>query len=259
MRDNFLLDHLFKKGKIDMVYVHVDRAIVGSAVPTMKKLELKASKKELAAGYFAERREIGVINIGKNSGIVKVDDKQYQMKKLDGLYIGRGHQSIQFRSKSPEDPAYFYFVSYPAHKEYPTTLVKQEDAASVNLGSTKGANQRTIYKYIHPEGIKSCQLVMGFTVLEEGSVWNTMAAHTHERRSEIYMYFSLPKNGIVCHIMGEPQETRHLMVRNREAVISPSWSIHSGAGTSNYSFVWSMGGENQAFDDMDGVDMERIR
>jgi 4-deoxy-L-threo-5-hexosulose-uronate ketol-isomerase len=257
IRQSFLIDGLFKKGKIETVYSSVDRAIIGSAVPLEKSLVLKTSKKIMAADYFTERREIGVINIG-HMGHIVVDAKSYEMKTLDCLYIGRGSKAISFISNIKKKPALFYFVSYPAHANHPTRQAKINGATAVKLGSQNEANLRTIYKYIHPDGIKSCQLVMGFTVLAEGSVWNTMSAHTHERRSEIYFYFNLAKEAVVCHLMGKPEETRHIMVRNRQAVISPSWSIHSGAGTQNYSFIWSMGGENQQFDDMDGIQMDRL-
>jgi 4-deoxy-L-threo-5-hexosulose-uronate ketol-isomerase len=257
MREAFLVDQLFKPEEIFMIYSHIDRAIVGSAVPVKNELKLEASKKELAADYFAQRREIGVINIG-GTGTVSVNSDTFELENKDCLYIGRGRRSVSFSSKNPEQPAWFYFVSYPAHITYPTLLAKQNEAEPVGLGSQKEANKRTIFKYIHPNGIQSCQLVLGFTVLDAGSVWNTMAAHTHERRSEIYMYFDLPEKALVCHLMGQPEETRHVVVRNGQAVISPSWSIHSGAGTSNYAFVWSMGGENQEFDDMDWVEMNRL-
>ena len=257
LRASFLVDNLFKKGKINLTYSHIDRAIVGSAVPQKKALKLEASKQELAADYFAQRREIGVINIGK-PGVVNVDGENYPMQNLDCLYIGRGSKSVKFSSKDPAKPAQFYIVSYPAHSKYPSALARKEDATPVELGSVEGANKRTIYKYIYPDGIKSAQLVLGFTQLDVGSVWNTMAAHRHERRSEIYMYFDLKKDDIVCHLMGQPEETRHLIMRNGQAVISPSWSLHSGAGTSNYTFVWSMGGENQDFDDMDWIPMKSL-
>lgn len=257
LRASFLVDNLFKKGKINLTYSHIDRAIVGSAVPQKKALKLEASKQELAADYFAQRREIGVINIGKQ-GAVNVDGEDYPMQNLDCLYIGRGSKSVKFSSKEPAKPAQFYIVSYPAHSKYPTALARKEDATPVELGTVEGSNKRTIYKYIYPDGIKSAQLVLGFTQLDVGSVWNTMSAHRHERRSEIYMYFDLKKDDIVCHLMGQPEETRHLIMRNGQAVISPSWSLHSGAGTSNYTFVWCMGGENQDFDDMDWIPMKSL-
>ena len=257
IRESFLIENLFTHGEVVMVYSDIDRVIVGSAVPVNSELSLEAGK-EIAADYFAQRREIGVINIG-GDGAIKVDGDEFGMVKLDALYIGRGSKDIRFSSAKPEDPALFYIISYPAHKEYPTTHAPISQAEPINLGSSEESNKRTIFKYIHPDGIKSCQLVMGCTKLEEGSVWNTMAAHTHDRRSEVYMYFDVDDNSIVFHFMGEPGETRHLVVKNGQAVISPSWSIHAGCGTSNYSFVWAMGGENQAFGDMDGVPVPEMR
>ncbi|MBN2011189.1 5-dehydro-4-deoxy-D-glucuronate isomerase [candidate division KSB1 bacterium] len=257
LRASYLVDSIFKPGVIELVYTDVDRGIVGSAVPTNQSLKLIGAK-ALASDYFAQRREIGVINIGA-PGSVMVDGTTYEMEKLDGLYIGRGSQHIEFTSANANDPAYFYILSYPAHTNYPTTQAKIKDAEAVKLGTLAESNQRTIYKYIHPDGIKSCQLVMGFTMLEEGSVWNTMSAHTHERRTEIYMYFDLAENDILFHLMGKPEQTRHIVIRNRQAVLSPSWSIHSGVGTRNYSFIWGMGGENQQFTDMDGVEMDRLK
>ncbi len=251
LREKFLIK-LFAKDRIPMVYSDIDRSITASAVPVKKQLELKASKKEMAAKYFAERREIGVINIGGKGSIV-VDDKTFKMEYKDALYIGKNSKKIIFKSNSPKTPAKFYILSYPAHTEYPTTHAKFEDATPVKLGSLETSNKRTIYKYIYPGGIKSCQLVMGLTELETGSVWNTMPAHTHQRRSEIYMYFNLGKDDFVTHLMGKPDETRHIIIRDGEAVLSTSWSIHSGCGTKNYSFIWGMGGENQDFDDMDWV------
>jgi 4-deoxy-L-threo-5-hexosulose-uronate ketol-isomerase len=258
LRKLYLIDSLFVPDTIPMVYSDIDRSITGSAMPVKETLKLLSSKKEMAAEYFAERREIGVINIG-GDGMLTVDGKQFPMAHKDALYIGRGAKEILFSSRSKEAPAKFYFVSYPAHKEHPTTHAKFTDAEPARLGSVKDANKRTIYKYIHPNGIKSCQLVMGLTELEEGSVWNTMPAHTHQRRSEVYMYFNLPPTAVVTHLMGEPQETRHLIMRNEQAVLNPSWSIHAGVGTQNYTFIWAMGGENQAFDDMDGVPMGELR
>ena len=251
LREKFLIK-LFDKDKIPMVYSDIDRSITASAVPVKKALELKASKKEMAAKYFAERREIGIINIG-DKGTITVDGKVYKMEHKDALYIGRGAKKIIFKSNSQKKPAKFYIASYPAHTEYPTTHSKFADATPVKLGSLETSNARTIYKYIYPDGIKSCQLVMGLTELETGSVWNTMPAHTHQRRSEVYMYFNLGKDDFVTHLMGKPDETRHVIIRDGEAVLSTSWSIHSGCGTKNYSFIWGMGGENQDFDDMDWV------
>jgi 4-deoxy-L-threo-5-hexosulose-uronate ketol-isomerase len=258
LRKAFLVDSIFKDGEINMVYSDVDRAVIGSAVPLKNKLKLEASKKELASDYFAERREIGVINIGAD-GSIYADGKEYSMAHKDALYIGRGTKSIEFASKDAAKPARFYFISYPSHKEFPTTHAKFSDAEPAKLGSQKEANKRTIYKYIHMNGIKSSQLVMGLTELDEGNIWNTMPAHTHQRRSEIYLYFNLEKNSALFHFMGEPDETRHIVIRNEQAVISPSWSIHAGAATQNYTFIWAMGGENQAFDDMDVVPLTELR
>jgi 4-deoxy-L-threo-5-hexosulose-uronate ketol-isomerase len=252
LRESFLIDSLFQPDAVELIYTDVDRAVVGSVVPKETKVALGTSKSQLAADYFAERREVGLINVGAE-GTVIVDGKSFTMENCDGLYIGRGSKQIEFASKNAGDPAKFFLISYPAHTSYPTTHAKKSAAEAVNLGSVKDANQRTIYKYIHPKGIPSCQLVMGFTQLKEGSIWNTMPPHTHSRRSEVYMYFNLDPAARVFHMMGTPKESRHLLVKNGQAVLSPSWSIHSGAGTQNYSFIWAMGGENQAFDDMDQV------
>ena len=258
LRESFLVEDLFKKGKMTLIYTNLDRAIIGSAVPTEKQLELKASKKEMAAAYFAERREIGIINIGEK-GIIKIDGKSYDLANRDGLYIGRGSKSIKFASSDKKKPAKFYILSYPAHTAYPTSLIKMSEANTMPLGSQVEANKRTIYQYIHANGIKSCQLVMGFTQLEPGNIWNTMSAHTHQRRTEIYMYFDIAKNDLVFHFMGKPDATRHLIIRNGQAALSPSWSLHAGAGTRNYAFIWGMGGENQEFTDMDGIAMEDLK
>jgi len=258
LRNEFLVDKIFEPGKIYLVYSDVDRAIVGSAVPTDKKLKLEASKKEMSADFFAERREIGVINIG-NEGAILADGKEYKMEHKDSLYIGRGTKEIEFTSKDKNNPAQYYFVSYPSHKEFPTTHTKFSDAEPNRLGSLKDSNHRTIYKYIHPNGIKSSQLVMGLTELEEGSVWNTMPPHTHGRRMEAYFYFDVAENQAVCHFMGDPSETRHIWMHNEQAVLSPSWSIHSAAGTSNYIFIWGMAGENLDYGDMDVVQPTGLR
>ena len=255
LRKSFLIDNLFSADSIETIYFDIDRAIVGTAVPVNKELKLESSRKEMAADYFAERREIGIINIG-GKGAVSADNKDYVLNFKDALYIGRGTKEIILKSSSKDDPAKFYFVSYPSHQDYPTSHAKFADAEPADLGSSKDSNKRTIYKYIHKNGIKSSQLVMGLTELDEGSVWNTMPVHTHQRRSEVYMYFNLNKDSVVFHMMGEPDETRHLVIRNQQAVISPSWSIHCGAATQNYSFIWAMGGENQEFGDMDPVSMK---
>jgi 4-deoxy-L-threo-5-hexosulose-uronate ketol-isomerase len=258
LRKAFLVENLFKKSKMELLYTNLDRAIIGSAVPTDKAMALKATKKEMAADYFAERREIGIINIGEK-GTVSVDGKSFEMENRDGLYIGRGSKSIKFASSNKKQPAKFYIQSYPAHTDFPTTLIKHAEANRVDLGSMEEANKRTIYQYIHANGVQSCQLVMGFTQLEPGSIWNTMSAHTHQRRTEIYMYFDLGKNDLVFHFMGKPDATRHLIMRNGQAALSPSWSLHAGAGTKNYAFIWGMGGENQEFTDMDGISMDDLR
>ncbi len=257
LRSAFLVDSLFNKNKIDLIYTNVDRAIVGSAVPAEGALRLSASKKEMAAEYFAERRELGIINIG-GDGSVTADGVEFNMNNKDALYIGKGTKDIVFKSKAAAEPAKFYMASYPAHAAYPTTLIKNSDADASKLGDIQNSNKRTIYKFIHPSGVKSCQLVMGLTELEEGSVWNTMPPHTHMRRTEIYLYFGLAEDACAFHFMGEEKETRHLVIRNEQAVIAPSWSIHSAAGTKNYSFIWAMGGENQAFDDMDFIPVKEI-
>jgi 4-deoxy-L-threo-5-hexosulose-uronate ketol-isomerase len=226
-------------------------------VPAGKSLRLEASKMEMAADFFTERREIGVVNIGEE-GIVKVDGKQWTLQTKDMLYIGKGKKKIEFSSESSRRPARFYFVSYPAHHEYADTLVRSAEAETAKIGTPEGASVRYLHKYIHAGGAKSCQLVMGLTDLAPGCVWNTMPAHTHQRRSEIYLYFGIDPESFVLHLMGKPDESRDFIVRNEQAVISPSWSIHCGAGTKNYSFVWAMGGENQEFSDMDVVPMKNL-
>ena len=257
LRKVFLVDSLFGSGRVELVYSDADRAIIGSAVPGSSPLKLVADA-ELRSTYFCERRELGILNIG-GEGSVEVDGKRFPLAKLDCLYVGRGSQDVTFTSQDPAKPAAFYLLSYPAHAAFPTTLARRGDAAAVELGSAADANRRTIYKYIHTGGIKSCQLVMGFTVLAEGAVWNTMPPHTHTRRSEIYVYFDLPPNRRVMHFMGTPQQTRHLIIADRQAVISPSWSIHCGCGTGAYTFCWGMGGENQTFEDMDPAPLEQLR
>lgn len=256
IRGEFLIEDLFTPGNIILNYLHVDRMIVGSAVPTNSPLQLEAGE-ELRAQYFAERREIGVFNIG-GQGMISVDEGQFEMAYQDMLYIGRGSKKVFFLSADISHPARFYIVSLPAHKEYPTTHIDKTQANRVDLGNKEAANIRTIYQYIHEGGVPSCQLVMGFTELASGSVWNTMSAHTHERRSEVYMYYNLSGDNVIFHLMGDPHETRHMVVRDGQAVISPSWSIHAGAGTNHYSFVWAMGGENQSFDDMDPAPMDQV-
>lgn len=257
LRDAFLFDTLFQEGELELNYCEVERSIVGSAVPTDKVLVLEAGK-ELAAEYFCQRREVGVLNVG-SSGIITVDGTKYKLDNLDCLYIGRESEDIRFTSDNAEQPAKFFIISYPAHKNYPTQHAAKEAANPIHLGSDEEANKRTIYQYIHEDGIKSCQLVMGYTSLKPGSVWNTMPPHTHERRTEIYMYFDLPDNAAVFHLMGPKDETRHIAIHEGQAVVSPMWSIHSGCGTQAYSFCWGMGGENQKFNDMDGIAISDLR
>lgn len=256
LRNDFLIQGLFKPGEVKLVYSQNDRIITGSVCP-IKPITLEAGA-ELRAKYFLERREMGIINIGPK-GVVKVDGVSYELDTKDGLYIGMGSKEIIFESKDEKNPAKFYFNSAPAHKTYPTVLIKPESCARVELGSLEESNHRVITKYILPGQVESCQLVMGMTSLKPGSVWNTMPCHTHDRRMEVYLYFDLPENAVVFHYMGEPQETRHIVIRNEEAVISPSWSIHSASGTRAYSFIWGMVGENQDFDDMDAVAMKDLR
>lgn len=256
IRENYLMDHLFERGEINYSACETDRVIIGSACPTDSPLHLEAND-DLKSDYFCERRELGVLNIG-GAGRVLVDEKPYEIGNLECLYVGRGSEKVVFESRSGESPQ-FYLISYPAHAVYPTQKATLGDANRIELGAGSSANERVIYQYIHQDGIQSCQLVMGFTELKEGSVWNTMPPHTHARRSEVYLYFDIPEDNLVFHFMGEPQETRHIAVRNRQIVLSPSWSIHSGCGTSNYRFVWSMGGENQRFDDMDAAPIPEIK
>lgn len=256
-REEFLATGLMRAGKINLVYSHYDRFVFGGAVPSAGSLELP-NEEDLKADYFLERRELGVLNLG-GAGTVSVDGTDYALDRFDCLYVGRGSRSVTFTSTSGDQPAHFYLNSAPAHKQYPTTKATQSDANRVELGDEGHANKRVLFQYIHEDGIPSCQLVMGFTELLPGNVWNTFPPHTHERRMEVYLYFDVPEEELVMHFMGQPTETRHLAVRNFEAVISPPWSIHSGAGTSAYRFVWGMAGENQAFSDMDAAPLATVR
>ena len=257
LRQSFLIDSLFGADRISLHFSDLDRAIVGSAVPASGPLSLEATP-ELRAKTFCERRELGVLNIG-GPGTVTVDGTRHALGKRDALYVGRGSQAVAFASDSADEPAKFYLLSYPAHASHPTRRILEEEAEKVSLGSQETCNRRTLSKLIHPGGARSCQLVMGFTRLEPGSVWNTMPPHTHERRMEVYLYFDLPPGARVFHLMGRPGATRHLVVGEGEAVLSPSWSIHSGVGTGAYTFCWGMGGENQAFDDMDLLTTDQLR
>ena len=256
MRQQFLIPSVMVPGEITLVYSHVDRIIAGGIVP-IEPLALKAGK-EMGVSFFLERRELGIINVGPQ-GTVTLDGETHILDNTDGLYVGLGVKEVLFSSSDPKNPARFYINSTPAHKEFPTTKILRKDIQPAALGSLAQSNERKIYKYIHPLGVKSCQLVMGMTALETGSMWNTMPAHTHERRMEVYFYFNMPEDSVVFHMMGQPQETRHLVIRNEQAAISPSWSIHSGVGTVNYTFIWGMAGENQTFDDMDHVPMSVLK
>ena len=257
LRENYLVEDIFKDDQIELVYSHVDRIIFGGIKPVYKELKLEAGK-EMGVDYFLERRELGIINIG-GKAIVTIDGIEYELKEKDGLYVGKGNKEVSFKSVNPEEPAKLYVNSVPAHKEYETVKIDIEKANPVRLGDNKTLNKRTIYQYVHPNVCESCQLLMGLTMLEPGNAWNTMSCHTHERRMEVYFYFDMDEDTRVFHLMGEPTETRHLVVKNEECVISPSWSIHSGVGTSNYTFIWGMCGENKTFDDMDNIPMDVLR
>jgi 4-deoxy-L-threo-5-hexosulose-uronate ketol-isomerase len=257
LRSSFLMRGLFEPGAITLRHIDLDRVVLGAAVPLAIPLALEAPA-TLAASYFAERREIGVLNVGER-GTIEVDGRRFIMDRRDALYIGRGSRRVVLESDDAERPARYYMVSYPAQMSCPTTHIARSSVEAAELGSSERANHRFLAKYIHPGGVQSAQLVMGVTELLPGSVWNTMPSHTHSRRSEVYLYFDVPADAIVVHMMGEPTETRHLIVRDEEVILSPPWSIHSGCGTSNYTFCWAMGGENQDFADMQAVDMKEIK
>jgi len=256
LRRHFLIRSIFVPGQITLTYSYVDRMIVGGATPAEEVLKLAATK-ELGTEYFLQRREMGIINIG-GPGSISVDGRKFAVGSRDGFYISMGSKEVSFESVDPTSPAKFYFNSAPAHRPYPTRLVTIEQAQKIKLGSDIECNKRVINQFIHPAVLETCQLVMGMTVFSPGSVWNTMPAHTHERRMEVYFYFDMPEDKVVFHFLGKPEETRHLVVRNEEAVISPSWSIHSGVGTGSYTFIWGMAGENQTFTDMDHVSMDSL-
>lgn len=257
LRETFLLGGLCQAGRIELRYVDLDRSVVGFAAPADVPVALP-DYPELRAKYFTERRELGVLNVG-GSGRISVGGKSYDVDNLDVLYIGRGNEQVSFESKDKSTPAFFYLLSYPAHTSYPVALVKKDEANPTTIGSAETCNHRTIYKYIHLEGARSCQLVMGVTHLHSGSNWNTMPPHTHMRRSEVYMYFNLPADARVMHFMGPADETRHIVMKDKEIVVSPGWSIHAGVGTRAYSFCWGMGGENQDYADMDPAPVESLR
>ena len=256
-RDGFLIDGLFQPGTIELVYTDLDRAIVGSAVPLHDTLELTAGP-ELRAEFFCERRELGILNVG-GAGSVEVDGSTHALAKLETLYVGRGSRSIRFSASDAANPPLFYLVSYPAHAAHPVTRATEADANVLELGARETANERRLCQVIHENGVKSCQLVMGFTELKPGGVWNTMPPHTHDRRTEVYLYFDIPEGHRVLHLVGKPEETRPLWIGNLQVALSPAWSVHCGCGTSNYRFCWAMGGENQRFDDMDPAPVPTLR
>lgn len=257
IRREFLVEEPFAPGALRLTYSHVDRMVSGGACPGASPLPLEGGK-ELGSAFFLERRELGTINIG-GPGYVLADGGRHELGPRDGLYLGRGTRDVAFGSVDPGNPARFWICSAPAHATLPAAKVDIAKAEPARLGTREECNERTIYKYFHPAGIQTCQLVMGLTRLEPGSVWNTMPCHTHERRMEVYLYFDLPKDAVVLHLMGRPDETRHIVVRDSQAVISPSWSIHSGCATRAYSFIWGMAGENQVFADMDAVGPVTLR
>jgi 4-deoxy-L-threo-5-hexosulose-uronate ketol-isomerase len=257
LRAHFLVAGLFAPGEARFEMIDLDRVTLGGVVPLGQPIRL-AAPEEFAAASFTERRELGILGIG-GAGRVQVDGTIHQLGKRDMLYVGRGAHEITFSSESAADPARFFLVSYPSHTEHPTVRIGAADAEAVELGSQDRANRRRLARYIHQGGARSAQLVMGVTALHEGSVWNTMPPHTHVRRTEIYLYFDLPADGVVFHLLGTPDATQHIVVRDGEVALSPSWSIHSGCGTTNYTFCWAMGGENQEFADMQGFDMSLLR
>ncbi len=260
-RKEFLIETLFTPGEVNAVYSHVDRMVTLGIMPVSDAVSIDQGIDvwhNFGTSYFLERRECGMFNVG-GSGTVTVDGQVYELGYKDCLYITRGAKEVMFSSDHPAQPAKFYVVSAPAHCSYENKLIRIADAAKKPCGAAETSNQRVINQFIHPDVLKTCQLSMGMTVLAPGSVWNTMPAHTHERRMEVYFYFEVPENEVVFHFMGQPDETRHIVMQNEQAVISPSWSIHAGAGTSNYTFIWAMGGENQAFDDMDNIPTTELR
>ncbi|SMQ73008.1 4-deoxy-L-threo-5-hexulose uronate isomerase [Bacillus sp. OV166] len=257
LRREFLVETLFEPGQVHLTYTHNDRMIFGGVTPAEGELTIKLDK-ELGVEYFLERRELGIINIG-GDGFVILDGEEYDMKARDGLYVGKGTREVLFRSKDASNPAKFYINSTPAHHSYPTVKIDINEIVPLETGEPGTLNERKIYQYVHPNVCESCQLQMGLTMLSPGSVWNTMPCHTHERRMEVYLYFDMEPETRVFHFMGKPEETRHLILKNEQAVISPSWSIHTGTATSNYTFIWGMCGENITYTDMDFVKMEDLR
>ncbi|MFA6891999.1 MAG: 5-dehydro-4-deoxy-D-glucuronate isomerase [Sphaerochaetaceae bacterium] len=261
IRKEFLIQNIFEADDVSAVYSHVDRIVTLGCMPVSGKVSLTKNidpMKDFGVNSFLERRELGMINIG-GPGKVVVDGKEYGLAQYDGMYIGQGAKEVTFFSENGKTPAKFYMNSCPAHCHYPTKLIPYKDAIHKKLGSLEESNARTINQYIHPDVLDTCQLSMGMTALEPGSVWNTMPAHTHERRMEVYFYFSIPSDQVVFHFMGEPQQTRHIVMHNEEAVINPSWSIHAGCGTTNYIFIWSMCGENRTYTDQDWIKTPDLR
>lgn len=261
IRQEFLIDNLYKADRVASVYSHVDRMVTLGCMPVSRAVPLDDGLdvwKSFGTAYFLERREIGIFNLG-GSGSVTADGTVYRLGRKDCLYITQGTKKVEFASDGPKAPAKFYMVSAPAHRAYETRLITKAQAAKRPLGAAETSNKRVINQFIHPDVLKTCQLSMGLTELTPGSVWNTIPAHTHERRMEIYTYFDIPEGNVVFHFMGEGKETRHIVMQNGQAVINPSWSIHAGAGTASYSFIWAMGGENQAFDDMDTIPTTELR
>ena len=255
IRKEFLIENLYQPDQVVAVYSHVDRMVTLGCMPVKETVSIEKGIdcwKNFGTNYFLERREIGIFNIG-GDGVIQADGVSYDMGFEDCLYVTKGTKQVLFSRKDPNKPAKFYMVSAPAHKACKTTFISIKDANKRPLGSTETANKRVINQFIHPDVLETCQLSMGMTCLEPGSVWNTMPCHTHERRMEIYTYFNIPEGNVVFHMMGEGNQTRHIVMQNEQAVINPSWSIHAGCGTSNYTFIWAMGGENQAFDDMDDI------
>jgi 4-deoxy-L-threo-5-hexosulose-uronate ketol-isomerase len=257
LRKHYLIEELFVPGEIKLTLTMEDRAIVGGITPTKETITLEGYD-EIKSNYFLERREVGIFNVG-GKGKITVDGESYDMENKDCLYIGLGKQELLFSSESAENPAKYYLYSAPAHKEYPVQHVAFKDIEGERLGLLENANDRVIRRMIHLEGIQSCQVVMGMTQLNTGSVWNSMPTHTHHRRSEVYLYIDLDENARMFHLMGEPTETRHLVMKNEQAVISPPWSIHCGSATSNYTFIWAMAGENKTYSDMDAAPMDVLR
>jgi len=259
LRREFLIEKIFDADNYTMTYSHIDRIIVGGVMPVSNSVAIGSEVgKQLGVSYFLERRELGVINIG-GPGLIEVDGKAWEIGNEQALYVGMGAQSVVFKSIDASCPAKFYYNSAPAHTRYPDKKITLEEASPTTLGDAATSNRRTINKFIVPDVLPTCQLTMGLTKLDEGSLWNTMPCHTHERRMEVYFYFDMDDETAVFHMMGQPQETRHLLVHNEQAVISPSWSIHAGVGTKRYTFIWGMVGENQVFDDMDHVKVSELR